>query len=98
MGWVVSVRLHHGGFDLASRTYTTVNPATGSPLLINSREARAVLSIGQRKLWTLVNMNAIPHRRVDRSIRFVPSELHAWIACNCPTHPGAADRVRTAAK
>lgn len=68
------------------------------PLMIDSRETQRVLKVGERKLWTLVNMNAIPHRRVGRSIRFVMSELVAWINAGCPTDAGAGDRIRKGAR
>jgi predicted DNA-binding transcriptional regulator AlpA len=63
-------------------------------LLIDAREARRLLAIGERTLWQLVAISAIPHRRIGRAIRFEPAEIAAWIACGCPTNPGAAERVR----
>lgn len=54
--------------------------------------------LGERSVWSLVNRNAIPHRRVGRAILFVPAEVSAWVAAGCPTDPGAADRVRKAVR
>jgi len=64
------------------------------PLLIDRRTARRSLSIGDRRLWELTNCNAIPSRRIGRSVRYEPSELRAWVAMGCPTEPGAGKRVR----
>ncbi len=68
---------------------------TGSPPLLLDRKAACLwLSIGQRRLWELTNCNAIPSRRIGRSVRYEPSELRAWVAMGCPTEPGAGSRVR----
>jgi predicted DNA-binding transcriptional regulator AlpA len=50
--------------------------------------------LGERLVWSLLNRNALPHRRVGRAILFVPAEVEAWIAAGCPTDAGAADRIR----
>jgi predicted DNA-binding transcriptional regulator AlpA len=66
---------------------------TDGPLLIDAKAARAMLSIGERRLWLLTNCNAIPSRRIGRSVRYAPTELRAWIAAGCPTEPGSAERI-----
>ncbi len=58
--------------------------------------AARVLSLSERKVWQLVNCNALPHRRVDRAVLFIPRELEAWLDAGCPTQPDAAQRVRAA--
>ena len=65
-----------------------------TPLLVDSKHAAAILSIGQRKLWELTNCQAIPSRKIGRSVRYCIAELKAWITAGCPTQPGSADRVR----
>lgn len=73
---------------------TAPTPTRAAPLLVDSRAACALLSMGERRLWQLTNCNAIPHRKIGRSVRYSPAELEAWIAGGCPTEPGAAARVR----
>jgi predicted DNA-binding transcriptional regulator AlpA len=73
-------------------------PAPSPRLLIDAREARRLLTIGERSLWRLVAIDAIPHRRIGRCIRFQPAEIAAWISCGCPATPGAAERVRQAVR
>lgn len=52
------------------------------------------LSLSEKFVWSLVNRNALPHRRCGRAILFVPDELTAWVQAGCPDEPGAAERVR----
>jgi predicted DNA-binding transcriptional regulator AlpA len=79
---------------VAELTDTLAQP----PLLIDAKTARALLRMGERQLWLLTNCNAIPHRRIGRSVRYAPDEIRAWIACGCPTEGGAGDRVRKAVR
>jgi predicted DNA-binding transcriptional regulator AlpA len=67
-----------------------------TPLLIDSRKVQALLGISPRKLWSLTNCNAIPHKRIGRSVRYDPVELKAWMDAGCATDSGAAERVRAA--
>jgi predicted DNA-binding transcriptional regulator AlpA len=67
---------------------------TPAPLLIDAKAARLAISMGERKLWSLTNCRAIPSRKIGKSVRYSPAELAAWVACGCPTDPGAGDRVR----
>ena len=48
-------------------------------LLLNARDAAAVLSIGQRKLWELTNTKAIPCVRIGRRGLYDPHDLEAFI-------------------
>lgn len=66
---------------------------TDGPLLIDAKAARAMLSLGERRLWLLTNCNAIPSRRIGRSLRYAPAELRAWIDAGCPTESGSAGRI-----
>ena len=68
------------------------------PLLIDADEAASELSLGARTLWSLTKCNAIPSRKIGRSVRYSPVELRAWVAAGCPTEPGSADRVRKAVR
>lgn len=63
-------------------------------LLVNSDEAARMLSLGKRRLWNLTQCNAVPSRRIGRSVRYDPAELGAWIAADCPTDANAAERIR----
>ena len=56
------------------------------PLLIDAKDAAALLAIGTRKLWSLTNSGQIPHVRIGRLIRYAPADLQAWIAAH--THRG----------
>lgn len=66
------------------------------PLLIDAKAACVVLSIGERKLWSLTKCRAIPSRKIDRAVRYCPDELKAWVDAGCPTTAGAAERVLAA--
>jgi predicted DNA-binding transcriptional regulator AlpA len=66
--------------------------------MIDAKATCEAIHIGKRKLWELTNCNAIPCRRIGRSVRYVPAELQAWIDCGCPTEPGSAERVRKAVR
>ncbi len=70
------------------------NVPGATPLLIDPKAARALLCLGERRLWCLTNCGAIPFYKIGRSVRYSPAELAAWIAAGCPTEPGSADRVR----
>ena len=69
-----------------------------TPYLIDAKDARALLAIGARKLWSLTNCGAIPSHRIGRSVRYSPVELRAWIDAGCPTDAGAGDRIRKAVR
>ena len=68
------------------------------PLMIDAKAARKAVCLGERRLWELTNCRAIPSRKIGKSVRYVPAELAAWVACGRPTEPGAADRVRKAVR
>jgi predicted DNA-binding transcriptional regulator AlpA len=70
-----------------------VETADSSPFLIDKRAATALLSMGERTLWSLTKCRAIPSRKIGRSVRYDPAELRAWVHAGCPTEPGAAERV-----
>lgn len=80
---------------MASDTNT---PTTPAPALIDAKATRAMLSIGERRLWELTNCGAIPSFKIGKSRRYCPDELRAWIRAGCPTEPGAGDRVRKAVR
>ncbi len=67
-------------------------------MLVDAKAACELLCVGERRLWLLTNMNAIPHRRIGRSVRYAPAELALWISMGCPVEPGAGDRVRKAVR
>ena len=83
---------------MASNSFIEVEAAPAAPLLINSKEACAILEISPRKLWSLTNCNAIPSRKIDSMVRYSPAELAAWCECGCPTNAGAGDQVRKAVR
>ncbi|MFK7883622.1 MAG: helix-turn-helix domain-containing protein [Phycisphaerales bacterium] len=71
-------------------TNSTPLPA---PELIAESSAAVIVGMGRRTLWALTRCRAIPHRKIGRSVRYVPRELNAWIDAGCPTEPDAMDRV-----
>lgn len=62
-------------------------------LLLTPKEAKAVLRLGARTLWSLTRCGAIPSRKVGRCVRYSPGELQAWIGAGCPTAPGSAAKL-----
>jgi len=64
------------------------------PLLISAPAAADILGISKRTLWSLTNRNAVPSKRIGRSVRYCPAELRAWITAGCPTESGAAAKLR----
>ena len=53
------------------------------PLLLLPREAARLLSISERKLWTLTHVDkAIAYVRVGRLVRYSPCDLQSWIDSN----------------
>lgn len=73
-------------------------PPEPEPLLIDAKAACSLLSMGERRLWSLTNCQAIPSRKIGRSVRYAPSELRAWIEAGCPTEAGSAGRIQKAAR
>ena len=66
-------------------------------LLLNRGEAAELLRLSERKLAELTRIKAIPSRKIDRSVRYVPAELDAWISIGCPTAPNAWEDLGGAA-
>jgi excisionase family DNA binding protein len=76
---------------------TPAPPACPTPLMLRGiRSGCELTGLGERTVWSLINRNALPHRRVGRAVMFVPEEVAAWISAGCPTAAGSADRVRKA--
>lgn len=65
-----------------------------TPLLIDAKAAATMLSVGTRTIWMLTKCNALPSRRIGRSVRYCPMELRVWIATGCPTEPNSAERLQ----
>jgi hypothetical protein len=51
-------------------------------LLISSREAARLLSVSERKLWTMTfeESPGVPYVRCGRLVRYSPDDLARWIA------------------
>ena len=49
------------------------------PLMIKPSEAATLLGIGRTKIYQLIRANAIPSRRVGKSIRLPLALLKAWV-------------------
>ena len=77
-------------------TELQAGPNEPQPMLIDAKAACAPLSIGERRLWSLTNCDAIPSRKIGRAVRYSPPEFQAWIDAECPTEAGSAARVRHA--
>ncbi|MCA9272134.1 MAG: helix-turn-helix domain-containing protein [Phycisphaerales bacterium] len=71
---------------------------SGTPYLVDAKEACKLLCMGPRRLWSLTNCNAIPSRKIGRSVRYLPDELRAWIEAGCPTEPDSAEDIREAVR
>jgi len=67
-------------------------------LLIESSVAAAMLSISPRKLWELTKRNAIPTKRIGKSVRYSPKDLDRWIDAGCPTEANAAETLNARSK
>ena len=50
------------------------------PLAVRSKEAAELLSISQRKLWSLTNAGEIPHVKVGRATVYPVDALREWLA------------------
>ncbi len=48
-------------------------------LLLNARDAAAMLSVCERTLWNLERAGALSCVRAGRIVRFDPADLRAWI-------------------
>lgn len=53
--------------------------APPSALLVNARDAAAMLALSPRKLWELTNCGAIPCVRIGRAVRYAVSDLRAFV-------------------
>jgi excisionase family DNA binding protein len=49
-------------------------------LLLESKDAAAVLAISERTLWDLAARGEIRRVRIGRLVRFSVAELEAWVA------------------
>jgi len=56
-------------------------------ILVDAKQASAMLAISERTLWQHSNTGAIPRVRVGRAVRYRPSDLHAWVDAGCPSKP-----------
>lgn len=56
--------------------------------------ARVKTFIRTTLLGALTNGGAIPSRTIERSVRYAPIELRAWINAGCPIEPGEGERGR----
>jgi excisionase family DNA binding protein len=54
-------------------------PAEIQPLLLRTRDAAALLAVSQRTLWTMTRDGEIPVVRVRRTVRYLVSDLTAWV-------------------
>ena len=58
---------------------TRVHSSTVEKLLYSAKEASLALGISERKLWSLTQSGAIRCVRIDRCVRYDPSDLRAAI-------------------
>ncbi|PHS04369.1 MAG: DNA-binding protein [Blastopirellula sp.] len=47
--------------------------------LLNSRQAAKLLSISERKLWSLANEGDLPCVKFGRTVRYDKEDIKAWI-------------------
>lgn len=71
----------------ASKTGGASKTPEHTPILVDAKQASAMLSIGTRQIWTLTNCGAIPCVRIGRSVRYRVADLNTWAAAGCPTQP-----------
>jgi excisionase family DNA binding protein len=62
------------------------------PILLTSRQAAKLLSIGERTLWRLSHDGPIPLIKIGKSVRYDRRDLLAWIART--KTQSAAERLR----
>jgi excisionase family DNA binding protein len=55
------------------------DPSTRPALLLTPKQAAEALAISPRKLWGMTASREIPHVRLGRSVRYVPSDLQNYI-------------------
>ena len=48
-------------------------------LLLKPKETAAMLSLSERKLWSLTNGRQIPCVRIGKAVRYDVNDLRAWI-------------------
>ncbi|MEL7483083.1 MAG: helix-turn-helix domain-containing protein [Planctomycetota bacterium] len=56
-----------------------------TPILVDAKQASAMLAISARKTWELTNCGAIPCVRIGRAVRYRVSNLNKWVAAGCPS-------------
>lgn len=54
-------------------------PERHARLLVTARQAAAILSISERKLWTLANRGDIPRLKIDRAVRYAIDDLQDFV-------------------
>lgn len=79
---------------MSNKRTNTRFEGTGMLILIDAKAASGMLGLGARRLWSLTNCGAIPSRKIGRSVRYAPHELHAWVAAGCPTDVDSGDKIR----
>ena len=55
-------------------------PLMADDEVLDVEAVRRLLRVGRNTVYTLVGRNAIPHRRVGRSIRFSRIAIMSWLA------------------
>jgi excisionase family DNA binding protein len=68
-------------------------------ILIKPSEAATLLGIGRTKIYELIRANAIPYRRVGKSIRLPLAPLKAWAEANeIEPRPETPSRTRNSTR
>lgn len=80
--------------DAGGSLHTTSYHKAGAPILVDAKFVAFACSLSPRKVWTLTKRDALPHHRIDRSVRYELGEITAWVTAGCPTAAGAAKRIR----
>ena len=70
----------------AHRESINHNAETSSPLLLEVREAAALISVSRATFWRLHSKGAVPLpiRLSGRVVRWRRDELEAWVQKGCP--------------
>jgi hypothetical protein len=53
--------------------------STPPPLLLKPKEAAKALAVSPRKLWSLTACGAIRCVRIDRAVRYDPTDLRVYV-------------------
>ncbi len=76
------------GFRMDHNT-PEIHAASGHEKLLKAEDLEAWLNIDVKTIYAYARRDGIPHIRIQRSIRFRPSEIREWLNNHsCPNRKG----------